>query len=163
MGQVSSFRIGENLFAIDIMCIKEISKIHKITPVPEAPKHVLGLMNLRGQIVSVIHPLLLWQEDDDTTIENCRLLILKTGEQAASLIEQGLLEDIDLGQDFLGFVIKEVGNVIEYEKNEVLEPPPHLGIKDIISGVLPRKDEVIAILDLKKFLKKTIINNENSE
>ena len=48
-------RVGEGHCGIPVALVKEIVKLKHITPLPHAPQFVEGLMNLRGQIVSVIH------------------------------------------------------------------------------------------------------------
>lgn len=158
MEQVSTFRIGEALYGIDILHIKEISKIFDITPVPEAPPHIIGLMNLRGQIVSIIDPEYFWVEKPGLhgDYHQNRLLILKTDEQLKSLVEQKLITKINMGQDYLGFVIDEVANVIEIQPKDLAEPPPHLKIRDFVQGILQLESEVVTVFNTEKLVAKAV-------
>ena len=52
--ELISVRIGEQAYAIDIMAVREIRGWSAATPLPHAPSHVLGMMNLRGAILPVI-------------------------------------------------------------------------------------------------------------
>jgi len=164
MPQVSTFRISNSLFGIDILHIKEISKISSITPVPEAPPHIIGLMNLRGQIVSIIQPIRLWERETPPTagenLQECRLLILKTDEQIKSLIEQSIISPISMGQDYLGYIIDEVGNVLQYSVEDLAEPPPHLKIRDMVQGILKLETEVVTVFDTAKLVSCTVRNED---
>ena len=53
--EVLCFRVGERVFAVDIMGIREILRSHTITPVPNAPDSVAGVLNLRGELVPVVN------------------------------------------------------------------------------------------------------------
>jgi purine-binding chemotaxis protein CheW len=163
MGQVSTFRIGKSLFGIDILHIKEISKIFDITPVPEASPHIAGLMNLRGQIVSIIDPSQFWEKSDRKEYKNCRLLILKTDEQIKHLIDQKQIERIKMGQDYLGFIIDEVGNVIEHQEKDLLEPPAHHNIRDLVLGILQLDKEVVTVFNTEKLVARAVTCEENPE
>jgi purine-binding chemotaxis protein CheW len=97
MGQLATFRIGHEIFGVDLLLAKEISKIHDITEVPESPDFVFGLMNLRGQIVTVIKPSVLMETAVSELSNDSRLLILKTRGQTDILIKRGLLSSNHLG------------------------------------------------------------------
>ncbi len=156
MAQVSTFRIGQALYGIDILHAKEISKIFEITPVPEAPPHIVGLMNLRGQIVSIIAPSQLWGQELGTDLRDCRLLILKTDEQIKPLIERNIIDTIKMGKDYLGFIINEVCNVIEYQPPDIAPPPPHLEIRDFVRGILQLETEVVTVFNTEKLLERAV-------
>lgn len=48
------FRLGDRVFALDIMGIREILRTHPVTPVPDAPEQVRGVMNVRGELMTVL-------------------------------------------------------------------------------------------------------------
>ena len=52
--QIVGFRIGTETFGLPIALVREIVRVPKITPVPNAPDFVEGVINLRGRIISVI-------------------------------------------------------------------------------------------------------------
>lgn len=163
MGQVSTFRIGQALYGINILYIKEISKIFAITPVPEAPPHIVGLMNLRGQIVSIIDPARFWSDDTREIADGCRLVILKTEEQIKPMIENKIIKKINMGQDYLGFIIDDVGNVIEYEEENLANPPPHLEIRDMVKGILQLESEVVTVFDTEKLVLKAVTTGHKTK
>ena len=52
--KLSTFRVDGEMFGIDVADVQEVTKLQELTPVPLAPAAVSGLMNLRGQVVTVI-------------------------------------------------------------------------------------------------------------
>ena len=52
--KLSTFRIGNDLFGIPVEDVQEVTRSYEVTPVPLAPESVTGLMNLRGQVVTVV-------------------------------------------------------------------------------------------------------------
>ena len=52
--QLACFRVGEEMYALDIMRIKEIIRPQKLTPVPKAPRFIEGVINLRGAVIPVV-------------------------------------------------------------------------------------------------------------
>ena len=52
--QLVSFKLGSELYGVNIMDVKEIVKIQKIRPIPNAPYYMVGILNLRGEIIPII-------------------------------------------------------------------------------------------------------------
>ena len=52
--ELASFFVGEALCGMDILKVQEINKLIEMTRVPQAPEYVLGILNLRGEIVTII-------------------------------------------------------------------------------------------------------------
>lgn len=152
MEQLSTFYIGNELFGINILHTKEITKIHGITCVPETPSFVYGLMNLRGQIVTVIKPAELMGQNQNDINETSRLLIIKTKDQAEILAKRGLLENYDLSSDPLAILIDEIGDVVEYHEEDLAPVPPHIkeSYKDYVSGVVQLKNKLVIQLNIEK-------------
>lgn len=156
MGQLSTFRIGEELFGIDLLYTKEISRIHDITAVPEAPPFVFGLMNLRGQIVTVIKPSVIMEKPEKAIDTDTRLLILKTRSQAEILVKRGLASNVTLGEDALALVIDDVEDVVEFEDDALTPAPPHIKGKhrDLVLGVVQRKSGLIVVLNCEQLFRR---------
>ena len=72
------FRVGERVFAMDIMCIREILRSCVVTPVPNAPPGVAGVLNLRGALLPVVdlHRALL-DGDSDGVREEAKLVVAR--------------------------------------------------------------------------------------
>lgn len=54
MSQYATFNVGERLFGLDILGVREIIRVFNITSVPRSEAHIRGLINLRGQIVTIL-------------------------------------------------------------------------------------------------------------
>lgn len=134
--QVACFRLGEDLYAADIMRIKEIIRVQKLASLPRSPSFVEGVLNLRGTVIPVIDlrkrfDLAVAGHDRDT-----RLLIVKVGKQA------------------LGLVVDEVTEVISVPVKDI-KPPPQVSsgvCAEYLVGVCLFKDSLIMLLNLDKIL-----------
>lgn len=91
------FRVGGRVFALDIMNIREILRRQEVTPVPGAPPHVAGVVNLRGELVPVIdldRGLLGGVGDGGT--EDPKLVVARTGPHTMALLVEQVLEVVSV-------------------------------------------------------------------
>lgn len=154
MPQLATFNIGSEMFGVDILLTKEIGKIHEITKVPGAPEYFLGLMNLRGQIVTVMNPGLFLDQNSSDQHKERRLIILKTENELESLRKNDLVRVGSLSKDPLAIVIDEIGDVLDVDQAQIIPPPPNLsGVKkEFVSGVVQLKQQLIILLALDRLV-----------
>ena len=90
--QLLCFQLGSRVFALDIMGIREILRNQKFTPVPRTPSHIAGVVNLRGQLIPVVHlRRILLPGDGETLPEDPKLIVVKArGKTAGLLVDQVL-------------------------------------------------------------------------
>jgi len=90
-------RVGERLFAVDIFCIREILRGHAVTPVPNAPLELAGVVNLRGDLVPVLdlHRALL-RRDRGELQEEARLVVVRSAGITASLLVDQVLDVVSV-------------------------------------------------------------------
>lgn len=130
--QVVVFNIGEEQFAVETSKVQSINDLMKITKVPKAPQHIKGLINLRGNILSILDiNLLLNMNVSDENNEN--IVILK-------------LED-----ELVGITVDTVDEVMEFEE-EQLEKVHNDIDKPYIKGVINLKDRIITLIDFDKLV-----------
>lgn len=160
--KLATFWINQSLFAVDILLTREISPIHQITHVSKAPPYILGLINLRGQIISVVDPSYFLHNTPNLSTENCRLLIITSNEDLKHLKRMELIEDIKLGKEPLAVKIDKVDDVIDINEDQILPPPSTLsGIdREMISGVVEVDGELIVIMNMTRFVAK-ILDSDN--
>ncbi len=93
MKQITTFYVGNTFCGVNILQAKEINDHMNYTMVPDSPEYIKGLLNLRGQIITVFD--LAKRLGRDATIINndTRNLILKTDKEAAELFKQGLIDE----------------------------------------------------------------------
>lgn len=88
MNQILTFKVGPESFCVDVHCVTGIDQSPKITSVPLSEKHLLGMMNLRGQIIPVVDLRILFNQDHDKkTKEQCFIFISTTKGQIACLVD----------------------------------------------------------------------------
>lgn len=134
--QLVAFNLGMEEYAIDILSVQEINRILPITRIPNAPNFVVGVINLRGNVIPVIdlHKRLNLQLQSDS--EQTRIIILKVGEMIAGIIVDGVTEVLKLDRE----QIEEAANIATSVDNEFL------------MGVGKLEDRLIILLNLEKVL-----------
>jgi len=134
--QIACFRLGEDLYAADIMRIKEIIRPQKLTSLPKSPAFVEGVLNLRGTVIPVIDLRKRFDFPAASHDKNTRLLIITVGKQ------------------LLGLEVDEVTEVITLHVKDI-KPPPQVvnGVSaEYLVGVCLAKDSLIMLLNLDKIL-----------
>lgn len=151
MEQFATFYLNDTLFGLPILAVREITPIIKMTEVPLAPEYISGLINLRGQVVTIMDlgvKLGLGKRDIS---EKTRLIIIKTdGELSEFAIEQG----IKTSDDPVGLLVDKIGDVISTEEEEIEPPPANMDIEDLkyVRGVIKTDEKLLTILVLNQLL-----------
>jgi purine-binding chemotaxis protein CheW len=137
--QIACFRLGEDLYAMDIMRVKEIIRPQKLAVLPRAPAFIEGALNLRGTVLPVVD---LRKRFDMPTLEsdqNRRLLIVAMAGRS------------------LGFVVDEVTEVITVPVANI-KPPPRLTNyigSEYLIGVCLVGDEMVMLLNPDSLLTRS--------
>ena len=137
--QVVEFIIGEDKFAVNLFDVREIVEASKITPLPHAPSHVRGIIDLRGEITTIVdlRQLLRINASKDASTADLRFIVMddtvssqKTGivvDEVTSVltvpvtdIDQATKGGSDDGGHILGVIKKEVGERGESRKELVI-------------------------------------------
>jgi purine-binding chemotaxis protein CheW len=138
--QYLTFLLGNEMFAIDILGIKEIIEYGSLTSVPMMPEFIRGVINLRGSVVPVLDlSARIGRSSSAVTRRTC-IVIIET--------------DNEDEKQVMGVVVDSVSEVLEIPATEI-EPPPSFGAKirgDFISGMGKVKDRFVIILDADKVL-----------
>ena len=131
-----TFRLGDEKYGINVMQVQEVLRVTEIAPVPGAPAYVLGIINLRGNVVTVIDTRnrfgLMGKEVDDAT----RIVIIETEAH------------------IIGIQVDSVAEVVDLRMSEI-ETAPNVGNDEsskFIQGVTSRENELLILVDLNKFL-----------
>ncbi len=151
--QYTSFYIGESLFAIDILVVREINRHMDITPVERAPEFIKGLLNLRGQIVNVIDlGIKLGIGKREITNKTC-CMVLKTNSE---LIEQDLLgnEEAKTSEDLVGLLVDQIGDMVAVDSADIEQPPANVGSVEgkFIEGVIKQDGKLVVTLRIDRIL-----------
>lgn len=133
-----TFKLDEEIFALEILKVREVLDFAKVTKVPQTPEFMRGVINLRGSVVPVVDLRLKFGlKKTEQTVDACIIIA-----------------EIDLGGEttILGTLADAVHEVIELEP-EAIDPAPKIGTRlntEFIKGMGKRDDEFIIILDIDK-------------
>lgn len=131
------FGLKGQKYAVALPSVREVIRCGDVTPVPGAPDDVLGIVNLRGQIVPVL--------------DGRRRFGLEGTVDAEHEDAQRVIVFDDAGT-VVGMRIDTIGDMLELDANEVSPPPPGRATRrdDPVSGVITRDDGFIALVDVQR-------------
>jgi len=133
---VSTFLVNGTLFALDTASVEEVVRLRRITRVGHSPARVLGVMNLRGNIITVLDLAQMLQLGRSAAGDESRLYIVPDGDGTAALL------------------VDRAADVIEVDP-DAIEPPPG-GARSaegrIIRGIFRSGNRLITILDAAALL-----------
>ncbi|MEN9353080.1 MAG: hypothetical protein RL318_405 [Fibrobacterota bacterium] len=135
--ELTSFFVGDLLCGIENSRIREISNIRTITPVHHAPPEVCGVVNLRGQIMTVID------------------MGIRFGKEPVQVSRQTRILVVNDGQEDVGLMVDAVEDVVS-ASHEALESPPSnvSGTSGhLFQSILKIQDDLISIIELDRLLK----------
>ena len=127
-------KIGSEQYGLNISFVDNIVRMQKITRVPKAPHHYVGVINLRGEIVPVMSIRRKMGLEDDVYSNKTRIIILK-------LEAQGLI----------GVIVDEVREVINLGEDEIdrnVQNPSKKVDANFINGIGKDGDELISIFEI---------------
>ncbi len=134
--ELATFYVGNALCGMDILKVQEINKLMQMTKVPQAPEYVVGILNLRGQIVTIID---LGKK-------------LGLGETDLSKDPRNIIVNSEGGH--VGLLVRQISDVIEADMEKKEHAPANMGgiQGDFFTGVYKTESELIGILDVDKVL-----------
>ena len=134
--QLACFRIGTEMYALDILRIKEIIRPQRLTPVPKAPAFIEGVINLRGVVIPVVDLRKRFDQPKTETDRKTRVIIC------------------GLSGKILGLMVDEVSEVRRYARHEIQAAPKFLKVKgaEFFLGVCRKDEDLVMLLDLERIL-----------
>ena len=139
---------------MDVRLIREINRSVDITPVDGAPEFVHGLLNLRGQIVTVIDARSRMGLTGKSDGKDGRCVVLKTSEEL--LAKQTEDETIETtSRDLTALYVDSIGDMVTFEDNEIEPSPANMGEVEgrFIHGVVKLEKELMIIIKVGELLK----------
>ena len=138
MAQYLTFRLEEEVFALDISQVREVLDFTAITKVPRTQEFMRGVINLRGSVVPVVDMRLKFgMTRTEQTLSTC-IIIVEISVEGERLV--------------LGALADSVQEVIELGPGQI-EPAPRIGARfdtEFIKGMGKRDEEFIIILDIDR-------------
>lgn len=134
--QYMTFKLGDELFAINVSQVREVLEVMHITRVPTAPDYMRGVVNVRGKAIPVVDLRLRFGLPKATETVHSRIVVMEL--------------DLDGEATVLGGIADSVHEVIELEP-AAINDPPRIAMRwrtEFIEGMGRRGDEFIIILDV---------------
>jgi len=131
-----TFKLESETYGINVMQVQEVLRYSEIAPVPGAPEYVLGIINLRGNVVTVIDTRARFGLESCDVTDNTRVVVIESEKQV------------------IGILVDSVAEVV-YLKGSEIDLAPNVGNEDsaqFIQGVSNREGELLILVDLDKLL-----------
>lgn len=134
--RVLSFMLGEESYGVSVTDIREMIRLEKVTRVPNVPEFVVGVMNLRGEIIAVLD------------------LKYFLGLSGRELSKDSMVIMTDIKGAMMGLLVDKMKESLDVEE-AAIQPP--LGtvkreIAEYTKGVVELADSILILLDLAKIL-----------
>jgi purine-binding chemotaxis protein CheW len=133
-----TFKLGDELFALDVSQVKEILDVTSITKVPQSESYMRGIINVRGSVIPVVDMKLKFGMAQTEADKDNRIVVVELSLEGETLM--------------LGVMADSVHDVIEIEPDQI-ESPPSVGANlrsESIKGIGKRDDQFIIIIDINK-------------
>ena len=127
-----TFEVGEQLFGIDIMSIREIRAWTPTTRLPRVPHYVAGVVNLRGTVLPVVD------------------LAARLGWQATEATPRHAIIVTQLGDQARGLIVDSVSDIVSVP-SDALQPPPSTSDNSVvpfIEGLVAIDERMVMVLNL---------------
>ena len=136
VAQWVTFRLDCDTYGINVMQVQEVLRVSEITPVPGSPDFVLGIINLRGHVVTVVDARRRFNLPAIAASDDSRIVITETGGQV------------------VGMLVDSVAEVLELRADQV-ETAPNVGNDEstrFVQGVCSHSGELLILIDLNQLL-----------
>lgn len=134
--QFVTFKLQEEIYGINVMQVQEVLRVTEIAPVPGAPSYVLGIINLRGNVVTVVDTRSRFGLPSTTIDDASRIVIIESEEQV------------------VGILVDSVAEVVLLKQSEI-NAAPSVGNDEssrYIQGIATRDDKLLIVVDLNKLI-----------
>jgi len=138
--QVLTFTLGEETYGVDILRVQEIRGYSTVTRIPQAPAHVLGVLNLRGSIVPIVDMRMRFS--------------LERAEYTPLTVIIVLSVESTVGRRDFGVVVDGVSDVIDVAVGDI-KPAPELGAHvstEFIAGLAAVSGRMVMLLDIDQLI-----------
>lgn len=131
-----TFHLCGETYGVDVMQVQEVLRYTEVAPVPGAPAYVIGIINLRGNVVTVIDMRDRFGLEPGEITDNTRIVV------------------IEAEKHVIGILVDSVAEVVYLRQSEI-ETAPNVGNDDsakFIQGVCHKNNELLILIELKKLL-----------
>ena len=137
MKQIVIFRLGKEEYGIDIVKVVEIVLHQEIRKVPDAPRYIEGIVNLRGDIHPVYNLRTRFNMTDKVADENTKIIVIRTVERN------------------VGFIVDNVSEILSISDEDIQSAPSIVNTTaddKYIQGIAKQDNRLIVLLDIDKLV-----------
>ncbi|MHB8835881.1 MAG: chemotaxis protein CheW [Candidatus Methylomirabilia bacterium] len=129
-------RLGADRYAVPITSVREILRVGRLTPVSTAPAFVLGVINLRGVIMTVLDLRVFFGLEPGPLGAEARIIIAEGGGMA------------------VGILVEQVEEIVDLPAAQVKPPLASSKglVEDYVVGIAAHRDQLVVLIDLEKVL-----------
>lgn len=134
--QLVTFRLQDETYGINVMQVQEVLRVAEIAPVPGAPHYVLGIINLRGNVVTVVDTRTRFGLPQTEVTDLSRIVVIESEAQV------------------VGILVDSVAEVVDLRLSEI-DSAPNVGNEEssrYIQGVASKNNNLLIVVDLNKLL-----------
>ncbi|MES9980178.1 MAG: chemotaxis protein CheW [Candidatus Thiodiazotropha sp. 6PLUC5] len=134
--QFVTFILMDEVYGINVMQVQEVLRVTEIAPVPGAPSYVLGIVNLRGNVVTVIDTRKRFGLPSVEVNDASRVIVIESEKQVVGILVDAVAEVVELSED----QIDVASNVGKEERSSYMQ------------GVDTQDKRLLILVDLNKLL-----------
>lgn len=131
-----TFRLADEIYGINVMQVQEVLRMTEIAPVPGAPSSVIGIINLRGNVVTVVDTRELFGLMREDVTDQTRIMI------------------VECNKVIVGLLVDSVAEVVNIQNTDI-DSAPNIGNEEnskYIQGVYSKNGEILILVDLNRLL-----------
>ncbi len=131
-----TFRLADEIYGINVMQVQEVLRMTEIAPAPGAPGCVIGIINLRGNVVTVVDARELFGLVRNDSTDQTRIMI------------------VEINKLIVGLLVDSVAEVVNIQNSEI-DSAPSIGNDDnsrYIQGVYSKNGEILILVDLNRLM-----------
>ena len=131
-----TFRLADEIYGVNVMQVQEVLRVTEVAPVPGAPGSVLGILNLRGNVVTVVDARELFGLPRNDNTDQTRIMI------------------VEINRVIVGMLVDSVAEVVNIHNGDI-DAPPSIGNDDrsrYIQGVYSKNGEILILVDLNRLM-----------
>jgi purine-binding chemotaxis protein CheW len=131
-----TYRLADEIYGINVMQVQEVLRMSEIAPVPGAPSCVLGIINLRGNVVTVVDARELFGLSRSDATDQTRIMI------------------VEINKLIVGLLVDSVAEVVNIQNSDI-DSAPNIGTDEnarYIQGVFSKNNEILILVDLNRLM-----------
>ena len=131
-----TYRLADEIYGINVMQVQEVLRMSEIAPVPGAPSCVWGIINLRGNVVTVVDARELFGLSRSDATDQTRIMI------------------VEINKLIVGLLVDSVAEVVNIQNSDI-DSAPNIGTDEnarYIQGVFSKNNEILILVDLNRLM-----------